>query len=102
MDAIEINGKTYSKEDVEKAREIVMKVWDNIKDFFNNLRETIISVVSKAISHLVNNPPVGYKRLIKASQLKEYEANSEGKSNNWRKIHGLPLVRNRCRYREKH
>lgn len=37
----------------------------------------------------------GYKRKAKALMLKYYQSISGGKSNNWRKMHGLPLARSR-------
>lgn len=41
MDVVEINGKMYPKEDVEKAQEIVMKVWENVKEVESNILEAV-------------------------------------------------------------
>ncbi|WP_117161450.1 hypothetical protein [Paraliobacillus sp. X-1268] len=94
---IEINGKEYTedelREEVEHFVVVVKKAWDTIVTFFENAIETIWEMAMEYVEYLVNHTPVGYKRYFKMDKLKYYESISIGKSNNWRKAHGLSLKR---------
>lgn len=81
--------------DEAKVREIidiVKRVWEGIKSVIIRIWENL----KKFIIRFMANPPVGYKRFAKQHLLKIYEDASLGKSNNWRKIHGLHLIRGNC------
>lgn len=65
-----------------KVVEAFKAVWEKLK----KLAKTIYGIIFKL---------PGYKRKVKAAQLKYYQSISGGKSNNWRKMHGLPLARSR-------
>lgn len=70
------------KETCTKIFEALKAVWERIK----KLAKTIWGIWFK---------PPGYKRKAKAAQLRYYQSISAGKSNNWRKMHGLALARSR-------
>lgn len=68
----------------EKCEEFVLKIWELVK----KVVRTLANWLSQNRKYMV-----GYKRLMKSEQHKYYESISYGKSNNWRKIHGLFLIR---------
>ena len=45
MDVIEVNGKMYPKEDVERAKKLVMELWENIKEVVSNILEAVTALV---------------------------------------------------------
>lgn len=73
------------KEAFKKAIEAFENVWESIKK--------VVSKLIDFIKSLYKNPL--YRSLYKADRIKYYESISEGKSNNWRKAHGLSLIRKR-------
>jgi hypothetical protein len=82
---IEFNGKTYTREEVQEAisnlatafRRAIHAIARGIKSF----GVFLYTVFSKV------------KQYRKQSRIDKFEKMSEGKSNNWRKIHGLALRR---------
>lgn len=88
---IEYKGKEYTEEEI---REIVIRVWNRIKEALEPIVKAVVNAVKYFASLLVTGKGiVGCKRLVKMDNLKEYEEMSAGRSNNWRKIHGLSLRR---------
>lgn len=74
----------------EKAlREICAKIVEAFKVVWEKIKKIV-----RTIYRIWRKLP-GYKRKAKAEQLKYYQSISAGKSNNWRKMHGLPLARSR-------
>lgn len=92
-DVIVYKGKEYTREEVEEVIEMAKQMWDHIKSIAEEVMEYAKEIITNFINHIRKNPPVGLKRLIKKEQLLTYEKESIGKSNNWRKIHGLHLRR---------
>lgn len=84
----EEQAKAIADAITEKAKEVAE--W--IVETFNKIWEAIKKIVKPLIAWLRKLP--GYKRHFKREQLKYFESISSGKSNNWRKMHGLPLIRN--------
>ncbi|WP_337020030.1 hypothetical protein [Oceanobacillus massiliensis] len=80
-------------EDKEKLINAVKKVWNQIKEIVSNVVNAVIEIATQWIDYINNYTPVGYKRYLKMDQLKQSERISVGKSNNWRKIHGLSVRR---------
>lgn len=88
---IEYKGEEYTEEEI---KEVVLIIWNQIKEALEPVVKAIINAVKYFVSLLATgNGMVGYKRLFKMDKLKEYEEMSEGKSNNWRKAHGLSVRR---------
>lgn len=77
------------KAKVKEIIDIVKRIWEGIKSVVIRIWENL----KKFIICFMTNPPVGYKRFVKQYRLKLYENTLIGKSNNWRKIHGLHLIR---------
>lgn len=90
-ETITYKGKEYTKEEaIELAKEIMAKIIEGVLSVYDTIKKIVINI---AII-LVNNPPVGFKRYLKSKQMEHFESISQGKSNNWRKVHGLALKRN--------
>jgi uncharacterized protein YpuA (DUF1002 family) len=91
----QLKGIGYTEKQIKQ----IQNVMTNMYTAFNKVAEAIVKVVVPSIRKFFNwlsNYKInllGYKRLYKAKQLKYYESISTGKSNNWRKIHGLQLIR---------
>lgn len=83
---IVLDGKAYTKEDI---LELYDKVWNAIKKIVEEIVEDFIENWNYIKKHFL----VGCKRNLKIEQLEYYQSISKGKSNNWRKSHGLPLKR---------
>lgn len=81
--------KEIAEKVMESIQKIIMKAWEAIK---KTMEQVALSFANKFKS-LVDNPPVGWKRYFKQHELKEYEWMSVGKSNNWRRLRGLPSIR---------
>lgn len=95
METVVINGNEYTKDEVvemvsEFASKIV-EVWNSLKDIIVNAIANIAEQLESYANYLTYQP--GYRRIVKMDELKRYEEMSAGKSNNWRKIHGLHLIR---------
>lgn len=54
MDVVEISGKMYPKEDVEKAKEIIIELWEKIKEAVINIFGAVVSAAKTFIQELVN------------------------------------------------
>lgn len=68
--------------------------WQSIKNIFIKVWENFIKLCKRFVGIFYKLP--GYKRMAKAKLLVYFESISGGKANNWRKVHGLHLVRSRC------
>lgn len=95
-DVVVINNKEYSKADVERCVDVIKDVWNRIKqavsDVVNKVYEYVKHVID-VVKDIVDNLPVGLKRYIKSGELDYFESIADGKSNNWLRMHGLPLRR---------
>ncbi|WP_100408454.1 hypothetical protein [Bacillus solitudinis] len=80
-------------EKVQKAIKAAVRVWNDFKEWFTNIAKTIYERFKEIVAWISKNPPVGYKRLFKKAELDYYNSIAEGRSNNWRKARGLPLIR---------
>lgn len=91
---IEINGREYTEDEIREKVEYVVemfkKAWNKIVDMVEKLVKAIARIY---VEYVFNHTPVGLKRYFKIDKLKYYQSISKGKSNNWRKSHGLPLKR---------
>lgn len=67
------------------------ELFECIKSFIRKIIESVKILFKRLVQTLKSTP--GLKRLIKRQQLEYYESISGDKSNNWRKVHGLPLRR---------
>lgn len=65
------------------------KVCESITEFWRKFVKT-----AKRIIGIYYNLP-GYKRYNKREEIRYYQSIAEGKSNNWRKLHGLPMISRR-------
>ncbi|WP_273129992.1 hypothetical protein [Bacillus weihaiensis] len=90
------NGVEYTVDDirdlVSRAVDVARKVWNRIVDTLQNFAVNLGKYLVELSKFLGEQP--GYKRLYKQEYLDMCESMSEGKSNNWRKAHGLHLRRN--------
>jgi hypothetical protein len=84
----------YDDMQIEKLEKAFIK----LSETFIKVVNAIVKVISSIVNWLHENKKyiVGYKRLMKMEKLRYYESISYGKSNNWRKIHGLCLIRKVC------
>jgi len=85
-----------TREEYEKfinSRDKIIKLWEAIKQTVTELIGRVLNTFKDIVSYLRDNPPVGYKRFFKQDELNYYKRISKGKSNNWRKLKGLPLIR---------
>lgn len=84
------------------TEEQINKFVDDFKKVVNAVAKVIKEIVIPAFKNIFNwlyknrKYLTGYKKLYKTQQLKYYESISAGKSNNWRKMHDLHLIRNYC------
>lgn len=67
------------------------EVWERIKQFLLKLAKKVVHFFEQYVGILHRHP--GNKRRAKAKMLTYFESISKGKSNNWRKVHGLHLAR---------
>ncbi|MCM3444367.1 hypothetical protein [Metabacillus halosaccharovorans] len=82
------NGVEYTEDEIKELFIGKLKeVWEFVKSVVRDAAEYLAWVAE----HIDQIP--GYKRLYKQEYLDTCEALSEGKSNNWRKVHGLHLRR---------
>jgi hypothetical protein len=95
---IEINGRLYTRDEVERAANIIKTAYRRFVEVVQTVWRSVLScihTVARRWNDYVkqDGQPIGYKRLLKMDQIKSYEEMSVGKSNNWRKVHGLSLIR---------
>lgn len=76
---------------LDKAAEFIIAGWEVIK---TNV-EYVARQFNKWLRTVLRIP--GYIRMANRKKIEEYKAMSYGKSNNWRKLHMLPLTRRRGR-----
>ena len=76
---------------LDKAAEFMIAVWKVIKTHVEN----VVRQFNKWLGRVLRIP--GYIRMANRKKIEEYKAMSYGKSNNWRKLHMLPLARRRGR-----
>lgn len=73
---------------IDEVVEFLNKVFLKLKQAVENLMKSFKQIIKT----FVKNPPLGYRTQLKRIT---YINHSIGKSNNWRKIHGLTLKRSR-------
>lgn len=85
MKPIELNQEQVEQfiQAFKEIKRVVLACWERIKK------------AVKTICGLIYKLP-GYKRLAKIKQLQYYQSISSGKSNNWRRNHGLAPLRLRA------
>jgi hypothetical protein len=72
----------YLRIAAESLKKAIKQIWEHIKEIF------------KWFVQLIKKSKVpGYIRLMKKDELAYYESIADGKSNNWRRLHGLLTVR---------
>lgn len=74
------------------TEESIKEFIDNLKIVWEKIRVALIKVCKFIIGFMFNR--IGYKRLVKSELINYYKSISDGKSNNWRKVHGLSMIRN--------
>ncbi|UOQ47758.1 hypothetical protein MUN88_17140 [Gracilibacillus caseinilyticus] len=93
-ETIDINGQTYTKKEIEEmVYQTVKDIWNQIKSLFQQVAEYCVNAIKSFIEYVSNINFVGIKRELKRDELEYYESISDGKSNNWRKLHGLHIKR---------
>lgn len=78
----------------DKVNELVNPVLSALKEMIHKVKEAIkqfILATEEMVRVILRLP--GYKRMANRERFEYYESISEGKSNNWRKAHGLVLRR---------
>lgn len=83
-------GITAAQEQIKEAIQLINKVWEKFKEAIHRAVNSLM-VFMKTLFKFT-----GYKRMAKARLIQYCGSISGGKSNNWRKIHGLYLIRNNC------
>ena len=53
MEVIEADGKMYHEEDLERAKRLVIELWENVKEVVSNILETVTELVYTFIRELV-------------------------------------------------
>ena len=53
MDVVEVNGKMYHEEELERAEKIILELWENVKEVVSNILETVTELVYTFIQLLV-------------------------------------------------
>lgn len=90
---IVINGKEYTEEEFQEAKSAIINAWNKIIKTVSDVIQKVWRALTDVIKNIIDNAPVGYKRIFNSGKLQYYESISADKSNNWRKAHGLPLIR---------
>ncbi|ERN54317.1 hypothetical protein [Alkalihalophilus marmarensis] len=87
------NSEAATEENVVVLRASIKKIWSKMKETISKFVERAYEIIKNIVIYYSKNPPVGYKRLIKKAELDYYNSIAEGRSNNWRRARGLPLIR---------
>lgn len=86
---MDVNITLEQQELLKEAANVLNDIWEKIKAAINKFMEDM-----KEFAKILCRVP-GYKRMARVNELNYYKSISKGKSNNWRKMHGLSLVRRR-------
>lgn len=77
-----------------EEREKFYKLYGKYSKVWGDINEKIISISNNLIAFIREyGMPVGYKKTVKKEEFLYYDSIAENKSNNWRKVRGLPLRR---------
>lgn len=86
----EINGKTYTKQEIQKIIDKLIEFAKKVEKAIDSFVAFVTKTIENIIGFIANLVETCEET---ANQKMKYHLMSEGKSNNWRKIHGLSLRR---------